>query len=254
MNECQPGTEAVRKYFTASSYEYSGWFLPKKTGTNISFRQRLALAAAAARDVSGQVLDCATGSGEILAAVLATGQFERATVVDLSPKMLELASGQIKKNLGGEMAPQIRLVCDDVFHFAREKSGGKYNLVICLGLIAHTGRLPELLKLLAGLLANDGIILLQSTLLDHPGTRIIRSITGKRTTRVHGYPISYFRHRDIEAACVGAGLRIASCRRYTLGIPFGDRLWAWGNYQMERIFQRWAGVHGSEALYVLRAD
>jgi 2-polyprenyl-3-methyl-5-hydroxy-6-metoxy-1,4-benzoquinol methylase len=199
-------------------------------------------------------MDCATGSGEILAGIIATGKFEQATVLDLSPKMLELASSQIKSIPGGEAAAKEELVCDEVLHFASENAGNKYNLIVCLGLIAHTGRLPELLRLLRGLLAPNGIILLQSTLLDHPGTRVTKFLGGGRSVRKHGYPISYFRHQDIEAACASAGLKVAECRRYTLGIPFGDRLWAWGNYQMEKIFQRWAVAHGSEAIYILKTD
>jgi 2-polyprenyl-3-methyl-5-hydroxy-6-metoxy-1,4-benzoquinol methylase len=254
MKECQPEAEAVRNYFSGLSQQYSGCFLPKKTGTNFSFRQRLSLATAAAQKVSGHVMDCATGSGEILAGIVATGKFDRATVLDLSPKMLELASNQIKTVSDGKIAAKVELVCDDVFHFASENAGNKYELIVCLGLIAHTGRLPELLRLLRGLLVPKGIILLQSTLLDHPGTRLIKLLGGSHSVRKHGYPISYFCHQDIEAACGSAGLKIAECRRYTLGIPFGDRLWAWGNYQMERIFQGWAVVHGSEAIYILKSD
>lgn len=141
-----------------------------------------------------------------------------------------------------------------MFRFARENPHRKHDLIVCLGLIAHTGRLPELLRLLRGLLAKDGVILLQSTLLDHPGTRMERFFSHERYFRKHGYRINYFRHQDIEAAAASAGLIIAACQRYSLGLPFGDRLWGWGNYQLERIFQRWAAPRGSEAVYILKAD
>jgi len=254
MNQCQPQTDAVRKLFTETSAEYAGLFLPGKTGKNFIFRRRLLLAAEAARETSGQVFDCATGSGEITTAIMATGKFHRATLLDLSSKMLELTSSRIKKHFAEKEPADVELVCDDVFHFAQENPHRKYELVVCLGLIAHTGRLPELLLLLRALLAKNGVILLQSSLLDHPGTRMERFISEERYFRKHGYRIKYFRHRDIAAAAAHAGLKIAARKGYALGIPFGDRLWSWGNYQLERIFQRWADAHGSEAVYVLKAD
>jgi 2-polyprenyl-3-methyl-5-hydroxy-6-metoxy-1,4-benzoquinol methylase len=254
MREIQPHADAVRRLFTETSHEYAGLFLSKKTGKNFIFRQRLCLATAAVREKSGQIFDCATGSGEIIAAIIAAGKFGRATLLDISPKMLEMTASQIKNNVSGKGAASIEFVCEDVFRYSRENSTHKYDVIVCLGLIAHTGRLQELLLSLQGLLAKDGVILLQSTLLDHPGTRVERFFSEERYFRKYGYRINYFRHQDIEAACAGAGLKIAARNLHGLGIPFGDRLWAWGNYQLERIFKRWADAHGSEAFYLLKAD
>lgn len=244
--------DAVRKLFTETFEDYASLFLPKKTGKNFIFRQRLVLAATLAAGKSGQILDCATGSGEITSAIIRGGKFEGATILDLSPKMLETASGRIKGSASGNSATKIELICDDVFHFAGENSDRKYDFIVCLGLIAHTGRLAELLKLLRGMLAVNGTIMLQSTLLDHFGTRVERRFSQERYFRKYGYRINYFRHQDIEAACADAGLKISGQTRFSLGLPFGDRLWPWGNYQMERIFQRWAAARGSEAVYLLK--
>ncbi len=254
MIEQQNHAEAVRKLFTETSKEYAGLFVSKKTGKNFIFRQRLTLAAMAALDQSGQLLDCATGSGEITTAIIATGKFGRATLLDLSQKMLDLTSSQIKNNSGGKNLAEVELVCEDVFRFASANSHREYGLIVCLGLIAHTGRLPELLLLLRGMLAKDGVILLQSSLLDHLGNRIERIFSQERYFRKHGYRINYFRRRDIEAAVASAGLKIVASRRYALGMPFGDRLWGWGNYQLERMFQSWADAHGAEVVYTLKAD
>jgi hypothetical protein len=40
-------------------------------------------------------------------------------------------------------------------------------------------------------------------------------------------------------------------RRHSLGIPFGDRLWPWANFQLEKRLQNWAGRHGADAIYLL---
>lgn len=254
MKEGRPNKDAVGKFFAKSSQAYAGLFLSKKTGKNFIFRQRLSLATEAALETSGRMFDAATGSGEISAAIMTTGKFNQATLLDLSPQMLELASNQMRNNRAAENAAKVEFICEDVFRFAPMNSHRKYDLILCLGLIAHTGRLQELLLMLRAMLAKNGIILLQSTLLDHPGTRVERFLTRNRYFRKHGYRISYFRHRDIEAACAGAGLNITARKRHGLGLPFGDRLWDWGNYQLERIFQKWASAHGSEAIYILRTD
>jgi SAM-dependent methyltransferase len=252
MNERQPAADAVRELFTGTSQEYASLFLARKTGKNFIFRRRLTLATAAARAASGQLFECATGSGEITAAILATGKFEGATILDLSSKMLELSGNRIKNNPA--IKTKVELICEDIFLFSKENTQRKYDLIICLGLIAHTGKLELLLSQLRELLTKDGVILLQSTLLDHPGARLERFLSEEQYFKKHGYRINYFRHRDIEAAVAGARLKITACKRYALGLPFGDRLWGWGNYQLERIFQWWADNHGSEAIYVLKND
>jgi len=246
--------EAVRKLFNESSENYASLFLPKKTGKNFAFRKRLVLVSEAAQQASGQLFDCATGSGEVSTAILAKGRFERATLLDISPRMLDLVAKQINEKLARNIASQIELIRENIFCFAPKDENCKYDCILCLGLIAHTGRLKELLVLLRGLLVKDGIILLQSTLLDHFGTRVERFFSEERFFRKHGYKITYYRHQDVTSACADAGLEIFAHKRFSLGLPFGDHFWGWGNYQLELFFQRWAEVHGSEAIYVLKAD
>ena len=255
LKESQLHPEAVRKLFSETSEEYATLFLPKKTGKNFIFLKRLALATATAREVSGGLFDCATGSGEITAAALAAGNFQQATVLDLSANMLELSSTRIKEETAiGKRAGAAEFVCDNFFHFAPLNSERKYDLILCLGLIAHTGRLPELLTCLRKMLSPNGVILLQTTLLDHPGTRIERALSSKRYFQKHGYWINYFNKRDIEAAVAEVGLKIKQCRRFGLGVPFGDRVWAWGNYHLERLCRGLTGSHGAEAIYVISAN
>jgi hypothetical protein len=66
-----------------------------------------------------------------------------------------------------------------------------------------------------------------------------------------GYQLSYLRHRDILDICENVGLQIVDVRRHTVGIPFGDRLWAGGNYWIESHFSQWAASHGAEALFLI---
>jgi hypothetical protein len=101
------------------------------------------------------------------------------------------------------------------------------------------------------MLAPGGRIILQTTLTDHVGARMVRAVTARRELAQRGYRISWFSQRDIANACHGASLQILEMRRHTLGIPFGDRLWPWANFQLEKRLQSWAGRHGADAIYLL---
>jgi hypothetical protein len=119
-------------------------------------------------------------------------------------------------------------------------------------LIAHTGRLDNLLAGLKTLLSSNGSILLQSSLFDHVGTKVVRALTRERYYRQHGYRITYFHHQDIVRAAQNARLEAVAVRRFTFGFPFGDRFWAGMNYRLEQKMQNWAKLHGAEAMYLLR--
>jgi hypothetical protein len=120
-------------------------------------------------------------------------------------------------------------------------------------LIAHTGRLDILLSHLKSMLTPGGRIILQTTLTDHLGTRIVRAVTSRSELARRGYRISWFSQRNISDACHGAGLRILETRRLSVGVPFGDRLWPWANFHLETGLVKWASRHGADAIYLLGA-
>jgi ubiquinone/menaquinone biosynthesis C-methylase UbiE len=243
--------DAVQQFFNENATDYSCLFLPKRSGSNFGFLSRLSLALQMTANISGRLLDCACGSGEITAAILDSKRFTEATVVDLSPKMLALARQRIEDKLKLSGAFSQEFIQSDIFAFDVQSRAGQYDLVLGLGLIAHAGRIDELLPKLKMLLSPRGKILLQSSLLDHAGNRLVRWLTEERYRRRHGYRISYFRHKDIEQAAEKAGLTIGDVRRFTFGFPFGDRLSARLNYHLEKAMNQWSRAHGAEALYLL---
>jgi glycosyltransferase involved in cell wall biosynthesis/2-polyprenyl-3-methyl-5-hydroxy-6-metoxy-1,4-benzoquinol methylase len=244
--------EAVQQFFTATALGYSKFFLSKRRGSNFGFRERLALAVQMTAGISGSLLDCACGTGEITTAIVNSRRFARATIIDLSPRMLEITRQQMEAGLKRHKLDQLKLISSDIFEFAAQTGAGRYDLILCLGLIAHTGRLDCLLSRLKGLLAPDGKILLQSTLLDHLGTKVVRALTQERYYHRQGYRISYFRHQDILQVAREVGLESVAVKRFTFGFPFGDRFWAGMNYRLEQRMQNWAKLHGAEAMYLLQ--
>jgi ubiquinone/menaquinone biosynthesis C-methylase UbiE len=240
--------DPVAAYFDKLPETHKRQFEERASGANFNFQKRLTLACELGGASSGRLLDCAAGTGEITCALLKSDRFNHATVVDVSPAMLqsarELLISQIK-------SAQLELVHSDVFKF--KPSGSPFDLILCLGLIAHTGRLDILLKHLKSMLTPNGRIILQTTLTDHFGTRIVRALTSRHELDRRGYRISWFSQRDISDACDRAGLRILETRRHGLGVPFGDRLWPWANFKLETRMEKSASRHGADAIYLLGA-
>jgi ubiquinone/menaquinone biosynthesis C-methylase UbiE len=238
--------DPVAAYFDKVPELHKRQFVQSGSGASFYFQTRLRLTCELASASAGRLLDCAAGTGEIPCALLKSGRFSHATIVDISPAMLQHAEGLLVSEIRNT---QLEFVCSDVFDFRPSES--RFDLILCLGLIAHVGRLDVLLPHLKSLLTPDGRMILQTTLMDHPGAWILRAVTTRGELARRGYRISWFSQRDIAQACTSAGLRILEMRRHSLGIPFGDRLWRWGNFQLERHLQHWASRHGTDALYLL---
>ncbi len=240
--------DPVAAYFDKLPETHKRQFEERTSGANFNFQQRLTLACELGGASSGRLLDCAAGTGEITCALLKLGKFNHATVVDVSPAMLEnakeLLTSQIKN-------AELEFLQSDVFNF--KLSDSRFDLILCLGLIAHTGRLDILLPHLRSMLTPGGRIVLQATLTDHLGIRIVRALTSRSELARRGYRMSWFSQRNISDACDRAGLRILETRRHSLGVPFGDRLWPWANFQRETRLEKWASRHGADAIYLLGA-
>jgi SAM-dependent methyltransferase len=241
----------VENFFETQVESYSENFEPSLTATNHSFQRRLESACELSRNSRGRLLDCATGSGEITAAILRSCQFESADLIDISGKMLARTRGAV---LVTGTDADCTFEKADVFDYLGRfsDSGRLYDLILCLGLIAHTGRLDELLHLAGQCLsAQGGRLLLQSTLLDHWGTRLVRLLTKRRYEKQKGYAISYYRLSDLRRAIEQNGLRVVDERRFGLSIPFGDRIWPAANFFAERAARAWSRRHGAEIVLAL---
>jgi ubiquinone/menaquinone biosynthesis C-methylase UbiE len=238
--------DPVAAYFDKHAETHKRQFVGSGSGASFYFQKRLTLACELAEGSAGRLLDCAAGSGEITCALLESGRFSHATIVDISPAMLQNAKELLTSQITNA---ELEFIKSDVFTF--KPSDSNFDLILCLGLIAHVGRLDTLLAHLKSMLTPSGRIILQTTLTDHAGTRIVRALTTRRELVQRGYRISWFSQRDIADACHAAGLRIVEMRRHSLGIPFGDRFSRWANFQLEKRFQKWASRHGADAIYLL---
>lgn len=236
----------VTKHFDHLADRYSQSFTDAKTGKNFEFRKRAELVGSLVRGSTGTLLDCACGTGEVTASTIASGSFSRIVLVDASEMMLDRARTRVRALAGGE----IDLHHTDIFAFEPPPSE-QFDVILCIGLIAHTGELPRLLSRLARMLKCDGKILLQTSLTDHLGVRVVRRLSSRSIASRQGYSLSYFSLADITRLSQMSGLEVKVVRRYCFGLPWGDRLLPIANHWLERAMAPVSTRLGAEAIFVL---
>lgn len=241
-------TRIIQDFFEEQQNSYSAFFDPAtRTGAAVLFQLRRDIAAELANGRGGRMLDLATGTGEITAAVAEAARVMFAHLNDLSQGMLAVCRRRFEV---GESAPATVFTQQDAFALLEEFEPETFDLILSLGLIAHTGKLDRLLTLAARALSPGGAVLLQSSLTDHLGARIT-ALYARSPLRAARYRVSVYSKADIETAAARAGLTVAALRRFGVCLPFGDKLpWA-VNYQLERAWAAKCGK-GGEALFLLR--
>src|SRR5438093_12580705 len=80
--------DPVAAYFEKHAETHKRQFVGSGSGASFYFQKRLTLACELAEGSAGRLLDCAAGSGEITCALLESGRFPHATIVDISLAML----------------------------------------------------------------------------------------------------------------------------------------------------------------------
>src|SRR5207249_8890855 len=83
--------DPVAAYFDKLAPIHKRQFAQSGSGASFYFQTRLKLACELAGASTGRLLDCAAGSGEITCALVKSGRFSHATIVDISPAMLQSA-------------------------------------------------------------------------------------------------------------------------------------------------------------------
>lgn len=240
--------KVVEHHFSSLLPSYKENFSQKNSGKSHQFRTRLSLVRSLLDRANGNLFDCACGTGEITASVLNSGDFSNVVVSDISKEMLISARNLISKNNNIE---NIIFQNVDIFEY-KKTTGQKFDVILCLGLIAHTGRLEDLIRHLKSMLSTKGVILLQSSLVEHWGVKFERFIGAKSFTRKHGYEISYYTVSAIERVVKSSGMKIVKSKKYCFGFPFGDRIFGIGNYWLEKFSKRFSSKKGSECIFVLQ--
>jgi ubiquinone/menaquinone biosynthesis C-methylase UbiE len=241
--------KVVRSFFDRQSAHYSNFFSTgTQTGAAVLFQARLALCVEVLAGRSGAFIDCASGTGEISRAVAFAYPWKHVFLNDLSPLMIDRCREVISNVPSGML---VSWNVGSVFDLNKTLNGSRFDVALCLGLIAHCGRLPELLHEIRELLKEDGVLVLQSSLVDHPGV-FITNLAARSFFLGRDYRVECFRLKTILAEAGRAGLELIAVRRFGVCLPFGDRIFGRVNYRLERKFALRLNRSGGEALIILR--
>src|SRR5947207_11985602 len=106
--------DPVAAYFEKLPQIHTRQFVESASGSSFYFQTRLKLACELAGASTGRLLDCAAGSGEITCALLESGRFPHATIVDISPAMLQSARELLSSQVTNA---ELEFVHSDIFNF-----------------------------------------------------------------------------------------------------------------------------------------
>ena len=168
-------------------------------------------------------------------------------------RKMGVAQNRINMEVGDELTIDQELSCADI-KFAVENTERRFNLIVWFGPIAYTGHLPKLLSALKGMLAENGAILFQSTLLDYMSIHIIRILTEDRFYRRRSYGCSYFLRQNSIGVTRQEELSVADTRYYVLGVYVAIRIWSRAFYYLEMASQPLTKYFGDEAKFLLKMD
>ena len=130
----------VTRFFDAQANTYSSFFDPNvRSGAVVLFslRRRIAIELSSGHE-RGTVIDIATGTGEISYAIASSSSFREIHLNDLSQAMLACC-----RKAFAELRDPSRITWsnEEAFELLQEFGGDRFDLILCLGMIAHTGRL-----------------------------------------------------------------------------------------------------------------
>lgn len=153
------------------------------------------------------VLDVPSGTGAMSIPLL--NQTDQLTMVDISANMLSIA----KAHMPEADLHKINMINADFFSLPlKEKS---YDLIICLGMLAHVNSPLQLLKTVSSLLKPSGLLIIQNTDSNHFYNHFIRCYLAlKHLVAKQAYPLNKVPGKFVEQILTQEGLKLEASFRY----------------------------------------
>ena len=150
------------------------------------------------------LLDVGAGDGRVSLPFACPGS--KVTLVEISATMVAAA----RKNVREEQEPYVDFVVQDLITLSESK---QFDVLLCLGVLAHVADVPLCLQKISRLVAAGGIAILQltdgSTLLG--GLEYLATVRGRRN---RGYSFNRLSSRMVTNHLQALGLSLANERRY----------------------------------------
>ncbi len=167
------------------------------------------------------ILDIGCGNGAISLPLLTRCQCQHLTLMDISANMLALA----RENITPDLRNKVEFINENLMSFNFDPQG--YDLVLCLGVLAHVDSPEAVIAKISGLLKPGGTLILEVTDSYHPVGRAIavyhRLLNFIRPTT---YNLNRVRIADIIRTCLKCRLIPSAFYRYSLPPPGSHRVFS----------------------------
>lgn len=155
----------------------------------------------------GNVLDIPSGTGAISIPLL--NRIEKLTLIDISSNMLAI----VRKNVPENYIGKTEIINADFFDLNLPENS--YNLIICLGLVAHVNSPEQLLTKVSSLLKPGGMLIIQNTDASHIYSYSIRFYLWlKSLIKKQAYNLNKVTDAFIKDKLKSANLELIKCYRY----------------------------------------
>ncbi|HUY12651.1 MAG TPA: class I SAM-dependent methyltransferase [Terriglobia bacterium] len=197
------------------------------TGFNIRIRQETVRSLVAGSRFD-RILDIGCGNGTISLPLLRPDN--RLLLLDVSSTMISIA----RSNVPAELAGNVQLLNANVMAAPLEPRA--YDLIVCLGVLAHVDSPPATIAKIASLLRPGGSLILEFTDSFHPaGLLIVLYHRLLDAFRPSPYALNLLSHRDVFDMLKTSNLRLVSAYRYSLWLPGLHKLFSQNTlYKMVR--------------------
>lgn len=164
-----------------------------------------------------KLLDVGCGDGSLSLHFLAAGN--QITLMDVSPNMLALAQQKIPPDL----AQSVTLLQQDFLELTGKEL---YDIVLCIGVLAHVSDVEYALKTISRALAQDGRCVLQFTDLEQAVGKWAYwiNLTQRTLQASYRYSINPLRAADLKKIADQSGLQLLSERCYWTMPPGAGKL------------------------------
>jgi ubiquinone/menaquinone biosynthesis C-methylase UbiE len=163
------------------------------------------------------ILDVGCGDGTLSLPLLR--QANELTLLDVSRNMLTLARSHIPST----SLEKVKLEHADFMEAALEPEG--YDLILCLGVLAHVDSPARALEKIVALLRPGGSIIVQNSDARHPVGWLFNEYEALRNLMLHmPYAPNWVGHKELTKMLDSRGMRLSAVYRYNLPIPGMARL------------------------------
>lgn len=238
----------IKKYFKHKTNieNYSDGFTKSMSGINFNFRKRKQIVTKFCDFSAKSILDIGPGTGEITQSVVKKNNPSHLTLIDVSEEMLRITSERI---LSTSDDLEIESICKDIESIRLEEN--KFDLVLCLGLIAYVDNLDNFLNEIISSSKPGAYIILQSSLTNNLGLKLMLNLSKKNNKAKYGFELSEYSLNNLTKAIKINNLEIIAKKRYLLSLPYANKFKLL-NYFIEFLFQPLSSFVGSEIIFILR--